>query len=211
MEEDRTDVVPGEIFDIEPDTKTREKKLLPKRSRYYHSRMDGNLLEAGKTYDCLPNTWVIFITSFDPFSKGRMVYTIRNHCVEGATTLFLNTTGRSVNVSKDLKELLAYMKETSVENAVNPRLKEIQEGIDYIKTDPTVREAYMTLGEYIRYEREEAAEEAAKEAAKEAADAKAEAANAKAEAAEARAEIERLKAELKKYQTAAGDSEKNIH
>ena len=178
-------------------------------------------MESGKQYDFLPNTWVIFITSFDSFSEGRMVYTIKTHCDEvpemkyddGSITLFLNIKGESEDASQDLKELLAYMRETSAEKAVNPKLREIQEGIDFIKTDPAVREAYMTLGEYIQYEREEAAEEAAEKAAEEkaradkaeaeAADAKAEAADARAEAADARAEIERLKAELKKYQEAS--------
>ena len=225
VEESRSDTLPAEFFDIEPDTKVREKRMLPKRSRYYHSRMDGKILESGRLYDTLPNTWVIFITSFDPFSKGRMVYTIKNHCIEvpemeyndGATTLFLNITGESKDVSQDIKELLAYIKETTTEKAVNPRLKEIQEGIDFIKTDPAVREAYMTLGEYIKYEREEAAEEAAAEAnaradkaeadaanANSRADrAEADAANANSRADKAEAEIERLKAELQKYKEPA--------
>ena len=119
VEESRSDTLPAEFFDIEPDTKVREKRMLPKRSRYYHSRMDGKILESGRLYDTLPNTWVIFITSFDPFSKGRMVYTIKNHCIEvpemeyndGATTLFLNITGVPKDVSQDIKELLAYIQE----------------------------------------------------------------------------------------------------
>ena len=228
VEEGQTDVSPGDIFDIEPENKRREKGLLPNRSRYYHSRMDGKILEAGESYDKLPNTWVIFITSFDPFTEGRMVYTIRNRCIEipdleyddGATTLFLNVTGKSAEVSQDLKELLAYMRDTTHAKAVNPGLKEIQEGIDQIKTEPSVREAYMTLGDYIRAEREEAAAEAVEEAMAEAEKAKvrAEKAEINANKAEARAneaevraneadvrankaeaEIEKLRAELKKY------------
>ena len=147
-----------------------------------------------------------------------MIYTIRNRCIEvpdleyddGATTLFLNVTGKSADVSQDLKELLAYMRDTTHARAVNPGLKEIQEGIDQIKTEPSVREAYMTLGDYIRAEREEAAEEAAEEAMAEAEKAKAEAEKVKAEAEmikaeaiarvnRAEAEIEKLKAQLKKY------------
>ena len=190
--------------------------MIPKRARYYHSRMDGRSLEAGKSYDKLPNTWVIFITSFDPFAEERMVYTIRKRCIEvpdmeyddGTTTLFLNVTGESTDASQDLKELLAYMRNTTHAKAVNSKLKEIQEGIDQIKTEPSVREAYMTLGDYIRAEREEAAEEAKAEAEKakaEAAEAKAEAEKAKADAKkaqvemeEAKAEIEKLRAELRK-------------
>ncbi len=221
VEEDRADIENGEVFDIEPDTKVREKKMLPKRARYYHSRMDGKILEAGKMYNGLPNTWVIFITSFDPFSKGRMVYTIRNRCIEipemeyddGSITLFLNIKGESGKISQDLKELLAYIRETSAEKAVNPKLREIQEGIEFIKADPAVKEAYMTLGEYIQYEREEAAEEAnaraeeatarAEEATARADEANARADEANARADEADAEIEKLKAELKKYREAS--------
>ena len=157
-----------------------------------------------------------------------MIYTIRNRCIEvpdleyddGATTLFLNVTGKSAEVSQDLKELLAYMRDTTHARAVNPGLKEIQEGIDQIKTEPSVREAYMTLGDYIRAEREEAAAEAVEEAMAEAEKAKvrAEKAEINANKAEARAneaevraneadvrankaeaEIEKLRAELKKY------------
>ncbi len=51
------------------------------------------------------------------------------------------------------------MRETTAEKAVNPKLRKIQEGIDFIKADPAAREAYMTLGEYIQYKREEATEE----------------------------------------------------
>ena len=227
VEEGQTDVSPGDIFDIEPENKRREKGLLPNRSRYYHSRMDGKILEAGESYDKLPNTWVIFITSFDPFTEGRMVYTIRNRCIEipdleyddGATTLFLNVTGKSADVSQDLKELLAYMRDTTHAKAVNPGLKEIQEGIDQIKTEPSVREAYMTLGDYIRAEREEAAaeaEEAMAEAEKakvraekaeinankaevRANEAEVRANEAEARANKAEAEIEKLRAELKRY------------
>ena len=53
---------------------------------------------------------------------------------DGATTLFLNITGISTNVSQDLKELLAYMKETCAEKAVNPRLKEIKAEASEVKS-----------------------------------------------------------------------------
>ena len=188
--------------------------MIPKRARYYHSRMDGRSLEAGKSYDKLPNTWVIFITSFDPFAEGRMVYTIRKRCIEvpdmeyddGTTTLFLNVTGESTDASQDLKELLAYMRNTTHAKAVNSKLKEIQEGIDQIKTEPSVREAYMTLGDYIRAEREEAAEEAKAEAEK----AKAEAAEAKAEVEKAKAEVEKAKADAKKAQVEMEEAKAEI-
>ena len=55
------------------------------------------------------NVWVIFITSFDPFSKNRMVYTIRNLCEEdpemeyddGARTIFLNVKGEAYKCTEE--------------------------------------------------------------------------------------------------------------
>ena len=104
IEEKHAEIVPneGEIFDLEPDNKISEKGYLPKRSRYYHSKIDGKLLRSGKRFRDLKNVYVIFILSFDPFGKDRMVYTVKNRCLEepemdyedGATTLFFIQKGR---------------------------------------------------------------------------------------------------------------------
>lgn len=233
VEEEQTDVSQGDYFDIEPDNKRNEKKLLPKRSRYYHSRMDGKILKVNESYDKLPSTWVIFITSFDPFGENRMVYTIKNRCIEspemdyedGATTLFLNLIGEPGDIPQELKELLTYIRDTSSENAVNPNLKEIQRGIDEIKTEPSVREAYMTWEEFLRSEvenevaeireelrdevrnevRDEVRNEVRDEVRDEIDSAHAEAAEAKNNLLSAKAEIESLKAELKKYRAAENE------
>ena len=79
IEEEGTDVAPGSIYDLEPEKKAGEKSNLPKRIRYYHSKIDINNLHASEKYKKLPQVWVIFITSFDPFGKNRLVYTIKNH------------------------------------------------------------------------------------------------------------------------------------
>lgn len=168
IEEGAIDVCPGDIFNLEPEKEGRKKKHLPKRSRFYHSRIDGHNLKSGQPYTALPTTWVIFITSFDPFGKNRMVYTIRNHCVElpemnyddGAVTLFLYVHGKKGNAPKKLREMLNYFSNTSRENACNSDLVSLQSCIDDIKTDPRIKEAYMDFDEFIQYEREEAAEEA---------------------------------------------------
>ena len=59
---------------------------------------------------------MIFITTYDPFDRDRMVYTIRNCCVEepdlpyedGAETLFLYTKGTKGDPPQELRELLQY-------------------------------------------------------------------------------------------------------
>ena len=172
IEEEQTDVSPGEVFDIEPDNKKKDRAVLPYRARYYHSRIDGKQLESSARYNSLPGAWVIFITSFDPFGKDHMVYTIKNHCVElpdmkyedGATTLFLYINGTKGNPPLELRELLHYIADTTLANAKNHKLAEVQSFIDDLKTDPYVKEVYMTWDEYIQYEREEAAEDANKRA-----------------------------------------------
>ncbi len=44
-----------------------KKPALGKRSRYYQSQMDMEMLLSGEDYAELPNTYVIFICDFDPF------------------------------------------------------------------------------------------------------------------------------------------------
>ena len=171
IEEENAAVELGNIYDIEPEKKSGEKTLLPKRCRYYHNRIDENQLKAGKEYYLLPTVWVIFITTFDPFSENRMVYTIRRRCVEepempyddGESTLFLYTKGTNGNPPDDLRDLLRYMNETTSENACNPSLKRVQDCIDKIKQNPTVRREYMDLQEFIDRERREAVAKAEEE------------------------------------------------
>ena len=125
------------ICDIEPDQgdDKEEVEALPRRVRFYHSKIDVGSLESGTDYQKLKDVIVIMITSYDPFGLNRMVYTIRNGCVEepdmpyddGATTIFLYVNGTEGNPTKELRDLLHYMKDTKSENAQNDTLKEIHE------------------------------------------------------------------------------------
>jgi predicted transposase/invertase (TIGR01784 family) len=168
IEEEGTDVAPGSIYDLEPEKKAGEKSNLPKRIRFYHSKIDINNLHASEKHKKLPQVWVIFITSFDPFDQNRLVYTIKNHCVEvpdmdyddGATTLLLYVDGDPEGYPKELVQLLAYMKNSIPENVCNPDLAQIHSCVDKVKKDPKVREVFVTLEEYVEREKAEALEEA---------------------------------------------------
>ena len=46
---------------------------LVKRSRYYHSQMDMELLAAGTSYEELPDTFVIFLCDYDPLAEDCIV------------------------------------------------------------------------------------------------------------------------------------------
>lgn len=50
-----------------------KKPALGRRTRYYQSQMDMELLLSGQEYKELPNSYVIFICDFDPFGKGNTV------------------------------------------------------------------------------------------------------------------------------------------
>ena len=58
-----------------------KKASLPKRTRYYHSQMDMDLLLSGQDYDELSDVYVIFVCDFDPFGMGLYKYTFDHLCV----------------------------------------------------------------------------------------------------------------------------------
>lgn len=105
----------GTVYDVE--IQTTEIRYLPKRTRYYQSVIDLNILEKGEEYIKLRPAYVIFICTYDPFGQGRYVYTFENLCREdprlalgdGATKIILNTKGSVGQISDDLKTLLRYM------------------------------------------------------------------------------------------------------
>ena len=70
----------GELFDVEPDRNdaSGDVKTLPRRIRFYHAKIDAGNLTAGEEYSELRNVTVIFITTYDPFGMGRMVYTVKS-------------------------------------------------------------------------------------------------------------------------------------
>ena len=92
---------------------------LMKRTRAYHSLIDLDAIEREnvKYYDNMPEVIVIFICGFDLFKLGRHMYTFRNFCVQerdlmlndGSTTIFLNTKGRTDDISPELKSFLDFV------------------------------------------------------------------------------------------------------
>ncbi len=154
------------IYDIEPDKRVNlnNVKFLPNRARFYHSKLDAHALDSGETYDRLKKVFVIFITVYDPFGKDRMVYTIRNRCIEdldmhyedGATTIFLYTKGRKGNPPESVRQLLKYMEHTTDSNVSNDDIVEINKLVNSIKSNAEVSGEYMNLYADFEYEIEQA-------------------------------------------------------
>ena len=141
MASDGTERIDGELYDVEPNKRRSDKTELPLRVRYYHALIDTRSLKSGNNYTSLQRTYVIMITDFDPFDRNRVVYTVRNKCLEepdlpyedGLCTVFIYTDGEQANLPENLVQLLRFMKATKRENAVNSDLKAIQKMVDDMK------------------------------------------------------------------------------
>ncbi|MDE6712614.1 MAG: hypothetical protein K2K20_02655 [Lachnospiraceae bacterium] len=136
------------VYDIEPDRndKPADIKALPRKVRFYHGKIAARSLNSGAGYDDLKNVVIIMIMPYDPFGQNRMVYTIKNKCVElpkmeyddGASTLFLYTKGTEGIPSAAMEQLLHYMENSTYENAVNEELRKIHRMVETVKRDPEV-------------------------------------------------------------------------
>lgn len=154
------------VYDIEPEMDSRLKsvKALPRRARFYHAKMTSRGLKAGEEYSALINEIIMFITPFDPFGQNRMLYTVKNCCVEkpdipyedGALTLFFYTKGEEGIPSEEIKQLLTYMEDSSKKNVTSEFLQEIHNMVEHVKHDEEVSVKYMRLWRDAEEIREEA-------------------------------------------------------
>ena len=154
------------LYDIEPNIKY-ERQSLPKRMRYYHGLIDTKILSSGVDYDKLRNVVIIMILPYDPFDKNRMVYTIRNQCVEdtsvsyddGAAKIFLYTKGTEGRPSQALKDMLQYIESTTIDNVTNQDIETINNFVNKVKQSTEVGISYMKSWEIEKMIADEAREE----------------------------------------------------
>ena len=146
------------VYDVEPDHnhKSAEIKAFPKRARFYHAMIDRRSLKAGENFGKMKKVYVIFICDYDPFGYDRVLYTIKNRCLEEPTmpyeddaeTWVLYTRGKKGNISESLRQLLSYMENTNQNNAINEDLRDIQQMVDQVKRDGEVSLRYMKWFEH---------------------------------------------------------------
>ncbi len=130
---------------------------LPKRSRYYHSQMDMELLSSGESYDTLPDTYVIFICDFDPFGLQRYCYNFESRCLEdntlslgdGSKSIFLSTRGNnSSDISPELLSFLTFIRENQPEDLRDYHdayVTQLQDTIYQIKRSKELGSRFMLL------------------------------------------------------------------
>ena len=140
----------SEVIDVEMQALNRG--YLPKRTRGYHIPLgiDAMNKETMKTYNDLPMAFVIFICPFDPFGKGRHIYTFRNFCSEdkdlelndGSVTIFLNAKGTLDDVSPALRAFLDFLVGKTSDD---PFIRKLEKALNEAKKNSSWRREYMML------------------------------------------------------------------
>ena len=149
---------------------------LGRRSRYYQSQMDMELLLKGCEYAELPDSYVIFLCDFDPFCEGKYRYTFWTACEEtekaslkdGRCIMFLNTRGK--NAEDVPKELVSFLKfvhadlKESQKDFQDDYVRQVQKSVIHIKGSREMEERFMVLEELLKDERREGLKEGLKTA-----------------------------------------------
>ena len=167
------------VFDIEPDSRgirldvflddeeknrytvemqTMNEYNLDRRSRYYHSVMDLDLISKGSKFKDLKDGIVIFICLFDPYRLGLHRYTFQKTCQEaprlkkedGTQTIMLFTEGNANDVDLETREFLQYVKHSTNEVAAGSEgelVKYLHKRVMSIKQNRAREAEYMKLRE----------------------------------------------------------------
>ena len=138
----------GTVYDIE--MQVTDTKELPKRTRYYQSMIDLQMIDKGQTYKKLKPSYIIFICTFDMFGKGKHIYTFENFCKEDkdislgdeTSKIFLNAKGIQNDVSRELKDFLDYVAGKESEDSF---VKKLKAAVSEAKKNRKWRSEYMTL------------------------------------------------------------------
>ena len=141
--------------------------VLGKRSRYYQSQMDMEMLQSGRDYEELPKSFVVFICDFDPFGKELYRYTFKMKCEEDVNVeledarqiIFLSTQGKNrEEVPKELVTFLEYVKadlEESQKDFHDSYVRRLQDSVQRVKANREMEERFMLLEEKLKEERAE--------------------------------------------------------
>ena len=144
---------------------------LGRRSRYYQSQMDMELLAKGCEYEELPDSYVIFLCDFDPFGERKYRYTFRTACEEtkkvslkdGRCIMFLNTCGEDEeDVPKELVSFLRFVHadlKESQKDFQDDYVRQVQKSVTHIKGSREMEERFMLLELLMQDERREGRKE----------------------------------------------------
>ena len=188
------------VYDIEPHL--RNDTDFPRSNRFRQAKIDSKYMKAGNNeFQNMPGLYVITITNFDIFREDYMLYTFKNSCEEvpdlkyddGLKFIYFNTKGHKGG-SKSIENLLRYIQSSTDNNVVDENTKELSGYVREVKSGEAFKEAFMTIGDHLDWEREEGRIEGREEERK-----NTERERLRAEKAEA--EIKALKEKLARLET----------
>ena len=147
----------GTVFDIE--MQTVNKMEIPRRSRYYQGIIDIDHLGSGMGYEDLPDSYIIFICTFDMFGRGLSRYEFEEICKDdptlklgdGTHKVFINALGKRDELSDDMMALLDYL---CGEEPASDLTREIEERIVEAKSNRRWEREYVLFEEKLKKERE---------------------------------------------------------
>lgn len=141
------------LFDCE--IQTSDKHDLPRRTRAYHvmlglKALETDFMKKSGMYNDIPDAFVIFICTFDPFNLGRHIYTFTNTCSEdnrlklndGSFTVFLNAKGKADDINGELKAFLDFLLGKSCDD---PFIKKLERELNLLKQSAEWRGDYMRI------------------------------------------------------------------
>ena len=114
-EDERNKIYNAEMQNKSGD-RTRQDEF-PCRARYYQSIIDTAFFKTSENYIDIPETYIIFICTFDPYGMGLPIYTLDTKCNEvelpeyddKAHKIYFNTSANLSNLPKDVRNMLEYI------------------------------------------------------------------------------------------------------
>lgn len=124
---------------------------LKKRARYYQAAIDLDFLGAGKHYNSLPDSYVIFICTFDYLETGkaRNSFQYRNDesgapLEDGTHRIFFNSKGKDLEKDSLLQQFLAFVSgDLEKHNSDHPLLSRLKDRLIYVKQNDELKVEYM--------------------------------------------------------------------
>ena len=159
-------------YDIE--MQDNGKKHLPLRARYYQSVLDISSLHAGDDYECLAESYVIFLCLEDIFHKGLPIYTFKSVCLEDTklflddktTKVFCNALKYDKMPAEKLRTFFKFLLENKPDETDFSKM--LSEKVTRAKIPEDTKRIFMTLQQEITLAAKEAFEEGYKKASEEA-------------------------------------------
>lgn len=147
---------------------------LPKRTRYYHYKIDGNSLKMGDHYKELSSSYIIFLCAFDLFGAGLPVYTFQASCKEkpeillgdGQTTIFVNLTATDFSaIDTRLANVIRYVQNKEVTDDFTKSIDNMVENVN--KVDREVGSPMLTAEQKLAEEKQAIGEQSRREGRRE--------------------------------------------